>query len=171
VIKRLQGTFRKDRQNPNEPKLEPLEVAPAPEWLDEYGRQCWEAHVPQLLNNRLLTSLGLFLFAAVCERWSTYRRATDELKTTLTHQTDSNGTCSKPQVAIAKQAFADFRQGLQEFGCTPATCGKVTAAKIEYDDDPAAEFFKAPALVNHGDPASRYFKNPHPRTGARRFLV
>jgi len=135
VIKRLQGTFRKDRENPDQPKPDPLKIAPAPEWLDQYGRECWEAHVPHLLNNRLLTSLGIYMFAAVCERWSTYRRAVDDLKTGLTHMTDSNGLCSRPEVAIAKQAFNDFRQGLQEFGCTPATCGKVTAAKLDDDDD------------------------------------
>src|SRR6185503_2614702 len=116
VIKRLQGTFRKDRQNPDQPKPDPLKIAPAPEWLDQYGRECWEAHVPHLLNNRLLTSLGIYMFAAVCERWSTYRRAVDDLKNGLTHMTDSNGLCSRPEVAIAKQAFNDFRQGLQEFG-------------------------------------------------------
>ncbi|SRR6266542_2374619 len=141
VIKQLHGTFRRDRENRNEPQPEPLKIAPAPEWLDEYGRQCWEAHIPALLKNRLLTPLGLYLFAAVCERWSTFRRATDESKTGLTHETDSNGLCARPEIGIAKAAFNDFLKGLQEFGCTPATSGKVTAAPVYDDDDPAARFF------------------------------
>ena len=143
IIKQLHGTYRADRENANQPQPDPLKTAPVPEWLDDYGRECWSAHVPHLLKNRLLTPLGTFLFAAVCERWSTYRHAIDELKIGLTHETESNGTCSRPQVAIAKAAFNDFRQGLQEFGCTPATCGKVTAAKPDDDDDdPAAEFVR-----------------------------
>jgi P27 family predicted phage terminase small subunit len=140
VIKQLRGTIRKDRTNPDEPQPKPLETAEVPAWLDDYGRECWNAHVPHLLKNRLLTPLGTFLFAAVCERWSTFRRAVDEQRSGPTHETESNGTCAKPQVAIAKAAYNDFLKGLQEFGCTPATCGKVTAAKPDDDDDPLKRF-------------------------------
>lgn len=71
----LHGTFRRDRANPNEQQPEaPMELK-APEWLDNYGGDCWDAHVPQLVKISVLTSLDMLLFGAVCEKWSTYRRA------------------------------------------------------------------------------------------------
>lgn len=141
ATKLLQGTFRKDRQNRDEPKPEPPEELAAPAWLDEYGAECWNKYVPRLVKTGILTSLDMFLFAGVCERWSTYRRAVEETKGGLTHLTEANGECSKPQIAIAKAAFDQFRQGMAEFGCSPASRGKVKAVPPSDDDDPAARYF------------------------------
>jgi P27 family predicted phage terminase small subunit len=149
----LHGTFRRDRANRNEPQPEAPKELKAHEWLDNYGRDCWGAHVPELVRLGVLTSLDVLLFAGVCERWSTYRRAVDDSKKTLTHRTKANGTCSKPQVAIAKAAFDSFRQGLEQFGCSPATRAKVSATPPA-DDDPFAAF-----------------RAKKPQFGARRFLA
>jgi P27 family predicted phage terminase small subunit len=149
----LRGTFRKDRVNLDEPQPEPPNELEAPAWLDDYGRECWDAHVPQLVKISVLTSLDMFLFAAICERWSVYRRATDKLKPEFTHQTESNGECAKPQVAIAKTAFDSFRQGLAEFGCSPASRSKVKA--VSPNDD---------------DPFEKYRSSKMPPKGAGRFL-
>jgi P27 family predicted phage terminase small subunit len=136
----LSGTFRKDRENPDEPKPEPPEELKAPEWLDEYGRECWDKYVPRLVKTGILTSIDMLLFAGLCERWSTYRRAIDDTKINLTHSTESNGECAKPQVAIAKLAFDQFCRGMAEFGCSPASRGKVKAVPPT-DDDPVEKFF------------------------------
>ena len=154
AAKMLHGTFSKDRANPNEPQPDAPEKLEAPAWLNEYGRECWDAHVPTLAKLRLLTSLDLFLFSAVCERWSIYRRAVDDLKDGLTHTTEANGECGKPQVSIAKAAFESFRQGLEQFGCSPASRGKVTATRPP-DDDPVA----------------KYFFDEKSKTGAAKFLA
>lgn len=150
----LHGTFRQDRANLNEPRPEPLKDLEPPAWLDGYAQECWKAHVPWLLKLGVITSIDVSLFAAVCERWSTYRRACDDLKDGLTHTTTANGECAKPQVAIAKAAFDSFKSGLQEFGCSPATRGKVSAARPPDDDPVAAYFFEG-----------------KPKTGAARFLA
>jgi P27 family predicted phage terminase small subunit len=146
ATKVLRGTFRKDRENPAEPKPEPPEDLKAPEWLDRYGRECWNKYVPRLVKTGILTSLDMLLFAGVCERWSTYRRAIDETKKNLTHSTESNGECAKPQVAIAKAAFDQFCRGMAEFGCSPASRGKVKAV-LPRDDDPAAKYFDRGAKI------------------------
>lgn len=137
----IQGTFRKDRSNFDEPQPEPPQELEAPKWLDQYGRECWDGHVPELVKTGVLTSVDMFLFAAVCERWSTYRRAVDETKTNLTHQTKSNGECSKPEISIAKAMFDQFRQGLAEFGCSPSSRGKVKAVPPK-DDNPFEKYRK-----------------------------
>ena len=139
AAKLIQGTFRKDRANPDEPKPEVPKELEAPAWLDEYGRECWAAHVPVLLKLGVLSCVDVFYFGAICERWSTYRRALDDLKDNLTHETEANGECAKPQVAIAKAAFDSFRQGLEQFGCSPATRGKVKAVP-QTDDDPFEKY-------------------------------
>jgi P27 family predicted phage terminase small subunit len=149
----LSGTFRRDRVNLDEPPPEPPKDLAAPAWLDDYGRECWDAHVPQLVKISVLTSLDMFLFAAICERWSVYRRAIDELKTDFTHQTESNGECAKPQIAIAKTAFDSFRQGLAEFGCSPVSRSKVKTAP-----------------PNDDDPFEKYRNSKLQPKGARRFL-
>src|SRR5688572_3305386 len=135
----LQGTFRKDRENPDEPKPDLVKNLNAPTWLDQYGRECWDHYVPKLIKTGILTSIDVFLFAAVCERWSTFRRAADELQKGLTHYSESNGNCAKPEAAIAKVAYADFKQGLEQFGCSPASRGKVKAVLPE-KDDPVANY-------------------------------
>ena len=134
ATKLLQGTLRKDRLNPDEPKPEPPEDLKARGWLDQYGRECWDKYVPRLVRTGILTSLDMLLFAGVCERWSTYRRAIDNTKDSLTHSTESNVECSKPQIAIAKAAFDQFRQGMAEFGCSPASRGKVKAIPPSAED-------------------------------------
>jgi P27 family predicted phage terminase small subunit len=139
-LKILHSTYRKDRANPREPQPDaPKELDP-PEWLDEYARQCWTAHISQLIKTRILTALDVFLFAAVCERYSTYRRAAEELKKGLTHYSESNGNCSKPEASIAKAAYDSFKQGLEQFGCTPASRSKVSASRN--DDDPVSGYMK-----------------------------
>jgi len=123
----LQGTFRGDRHQTgakDETGADSIKTLRAPKWLDAYGRQCWKAHAPWLQEKGLLTATESFLFSAVCERWSTYRRACDELKK-LTHSTEANGDIAKPQVAIAKTAFDQFKSGLAEFGVSPAMRSKV----------------------------------------------
>lgn len=135
----LHGTFRKDRHKAQEPQPEAPQTVDPPAWLDDYGRECWQAHVPQLLSLGVLSSIDVFYFAAVCERWSVYRKAVDDLKNGLTQVTEANGECSKPTVSIAKDAFNSFGAGLAEFGCSPATRSKVSAVKPRADD-PFAQY-------------------------------
>ena len=115
-IKVLQGTFRNDRANPDEPKPEIPEILNAPDWLDAYGREAWEKLVPQLAKLGLFTSLDLLFFAMICADYSVFRRATDCTKDKLTHETEANGRCALPEIAIARAAFDRVRAGLEPFG-------------------------------------------------------
>src|SRR5262245_48317066 len=115
-IKVLQGTFRTDRMNPDEPTPDPPDVLNAPEWLDDYGREAWDKLVPQLVKLGLFTSLDLLFFAMICADYSVFRRATDCTKDKLTHETEANGRCALPEIAIARAAFDRVRQGLEPFG-------------------------------------------------------
>src|SRR5262249_51386707 len=118
TMKLLQGTFRNDRANPDEPKPEIPEILNAPDCLDAYGREAWEKLVPQLPKLRLFTSLDLLFVAMICADYSVFRRATDGTKENLTHKTEANGRCALPEIAIARAAFDRVRQGLEPFGAT-----------------------------------------------------
>ncbi len=138
TVHKLTGTFRKDRHNENEPQPEQPEKLEPPEWLDDFGRECWQTLTPHLLRLGLLTSVDLPLFAALCERYAMYRRAVDALTNQLT-QITANGECARPQVAIAKTAFDQLKSALQEFGLSPASRSKAVATKAP-EDDPIAQY-------------------------------
>ena len=64
----LQGTFREDRANENEP--EPMEyekIPEAPWYLDYYAQKEWERAAPVLIEAGLLTKADLSLFQDYCE--------------------------------------------------------------------------------------------------------
>ena len=55
-------------------------------------------------------------------------------KESLIHETEANGRCAKPELATAKAAFDQFCRGMMEFGCLPASRGKVKAVPPSADD-------------------------------------
>ena len=104
-----------------------LEDLTPPEWLDGHGKAFWNHYAPILARLRLISELDGYLLAAASERWSVYLRASEEIKQSLTQQTDSNGNCARPEVAISKGALDSCRAILQEFGIGPASRTKVQA--------------------------------------------
>lgn len=120
----LRGNPGHRRLSPDEPKPDAYTGA-CPAWLDRHGREFWRAYAPPLARLGLLTELDVPSFAAACERWSLYRRASAKLKRTFTHQTGPNGLVAKPESAIAKAALDGARAILSEFGFSPAARAKL----------------------------------------------
>jgi P27 family predicted phage terminase small subunit len=125
----------------NEPEPEaPKDLTP-PAWLDELGLEFWNSLAPQLHMMGLLSEIDLPLFTAACERWSVYRRATDELQKQLTRNSKANGRVAKPEAQIAKAALAEVRAILAEFGIGPASRSRVVAKPL-WGKDPVEEYKK-----------------------------
>lgn len=64
-----------------------LTVSPkAPEWLDSYGKNCWERIVPPLVKEHLVYRVDLPILEAACDFYSRYRqsKSLNESKTALT---------------------------------------------------------------------------------------
>jgi len=141
TMKLLQGTFRNDRANPDEPKPDIPEVLNAPDWLDAYGREAWDKLVPQLAKSGLFTSLDLLFFAMICADYSVFRRATDCTKDKLTHDTGANGRCALPEIAIARAAFDRVRQGLEPFGAIGP--GSRSRLRVQPEENDPIENFRS----------------------------
>ena len=70
----------------------------------------------------------------------------DAYKKTLTHETEANGVCARPELAVAKSALEQFHRIMSECGCLPASRGKVKAVPPT-DNDPAAKYFDRGAKI------------------------
>jgi P27 family predicted phage terminase small subunit len=142
ALKKIDGTFRKDRANRSEPKPKPAASLEPPIELDEHGRKFWDYHAPKLKEQNLLTELDTFSLAQACEWWSIHQRALADLRQGLTHTTDSNGECSKPQVSVAKQAFACVRAIMLGFGLDPQSRSKISVPPPKEKDPIGDLYFK-----------------------------
>ena len=111
--------------------------------------QLWPAHTP--INGKLYrlkvaipqevpqfvktdsNILDMFLFACVCERLSTYRRSVEAMKDGLRIQQKPMGL-QQTAGRYYQGAFDQFRQGMEQFGCSPASRGKIKAVPLKRDD-------------------------------------
>ena len=122
ALKVLEGTDRKDRTNPAEPRFLPAEEADAPDWLN--GPEAvteWYRIRDVLESQRVLTQADL---------------------TTLGHLCNLHGKCvekwrlgSQPTAAELTQ----LRMFYVEFGLTPASRSKVSSAGPKDEGNPFEE--------------------------------
>lgn len=103
---------------------------------------------------RLLGELDAILLEMAAERWSLYKRATEELKDGITVVTLANGKIAKPEVGIAKTAFDGCRAILQEFGIGPSSRTRATKLPEPAEDDQAEKYFFGGVKRRHS--ASRF---------------
>ena len=134
ILKQLHGTYRPSRANPAEPKPKVPQTLAPPAWLDNYALELWSLHAEPLRSAGLLTEIDIPLFVAACERWGVYRRAIEALKDSLVSKSAVHGEIRKPQDSIAKDALMLCKSILEQFGCTPGSRAKVTAAKVDDDE-------------------------------------
>ena len=130
-IKRQRGTLRKDRMNPNEPKL-PSVIPPIPTWLSEDGQKAFVELSTLLHNMMVLTQADEMALTLLCDSYSEYKKAKDvvnELGTTMevTSREGNVKSIIRPEVQIANQSFVRVFQLLKEFGLTPSSRAKVNA--------------------------------------------
>lgn len=136
-VKRMKGTYRKDRAAPNEPR--PKSAAPnCPAWLSGYAKQEWRWVVKELERLGLMTKIDRAALAAYCEayaEWRTMEESIDEHGRTQT--SDKGFVCLRPEVTIRNAALKRMREFLKEFGMTPSSRTRVSAP----DEAPPANPF------------------------------
>jgi phage terminase small subunit len=113
ALKFAQGTWRRDRANPNEPQLEALTESPAPPaWLTgALRRRLWRELSAATIALRVLTSADVDMLALTVDALGSYVEARDE-----------PGAWRRADAA-RKAALT----GLREFGLTPAARTRVRA--------------------------------------------
>jgi P27 family predicted phage terminase small subunit len=146
-LKKIDGTYRKDRAKFNEPKPKLSESLDPPIELDEHGRAFWNYHAPKLQKLNLLTECDTYSLALASEWWSVHRRAVEGLRSDLVHETESNGECCRPELTAAKQAFTNLQILMQRFGLDPQSRSKISVPSPEEKDPIRDLYFKRPRPV------------------------
>jgi P27 family predicted phage terminase small subunit len=135
------------RGNPGRRPLNPREAKPAvklptpPAHLSKEARKEWRRTGRFLLEVGLITELDRAAFAAFCTAWARWVEAEDALRNFgIVLKSPSGFPIQSPYLAIANKAMEQMRSLLSEFGMSPASRSRVTAAPAPVDEDPFEAF-------------------------------
>ena len=144
--KKLEGTYRRDRDAGPTLTVPPLDEVPAPPaWLSDAAKTEWRRMATELLQLGVLSTIDLKVLEGYCAAYGRAVRAEKATaKDSLTMLTPQ-GRIPRPEVNIAKQAWAEMRAFAVKLGATPAdrTRVKVEPPKPKLVEDPWAD-------VEHG---------------------
>lgn len=134
-LKLIQGTFRPDRANPFEPKPR-LSIPPCPKYLQGEARKQYGKMAKKLARIGLMTELDDMALSMLCQAWSEYLEATDQVKKSGMLVKSPNGfPVLNPYLIAANQALKKVRSLLAEFGMTPGSRSRIHAAGAAEESD------------------------------------
>lgn len=143
ALHKARGTYRPDRHGTAEP--EPASAtARVPRWAELEGEaeKCYRRLAPMLASMRVLTEADVTALVQLCRRYAEYmelrEQVDDEGVTYVIEGRNGRQRKTNPAVMVRDRAWADFQKGLTEFGLTPVSRSKITAAP-EPEKDPFAE--------------------------------
>lgn len=147
ALKIVQGTARKDRLPENEPEAPALtEIPKPPTGLNRWARKAWRALAPYLVDNGVLSDLDLLAFEACCiqygiakeleyriTHWPVIDRETGEVvriqKQSLADYLYGRNSQTMPEFTAMRQAWAQFKAYLEQFGLSPASRSRIDLSK------------------------------------------
>ncbi len=134
-LKLLEGTNRKDRENPNEPQYEPALPEP-PSFLSKDALEHWHELGAVLVEKGLLSTVNKGSFVMLCESWGEFVEAKRKLegKDAITETTNKNAV-QDLWVGVANRARESYMKRIVEFGGTPASAMKVSAKTKKKKDE------------------------------------
>ncbi len=134
-MKVVQGTFRKDRANHAEPKPK-KQLPPCPDFLEGRARKEYFRIGRKLERIGILTEIDDLALTGLCQSWAEYLEATEQVrKTGMLVKAPSGYPILNPYVVLANQALKRVKAFLTEFGMTPSSRSRVSAAKKAEDKD------------------------------------
>jgi len=140
-LKVIKGTFKKHRGNKNEPKPD-INIPKAPNHISRVALIEWGRITTHLEKLGLISDVSMAALAAYCEAYAEFVETSelldDEAKTKGLRSkyeitTISGNKIQNPLIGIKHTAMKIMKDFLTEFGMTPASVQKVTAAT---KDDP-----------------------------------
>lgn len=150
-LKLIQGTYRKSRENPNEPQPE-ICIPEPPGFLTDRALEEWHRIAPILESMGLLSKVDSMALAAYCAAVARLWLAEEQLKVEGLTVTNERGRRIKnPLVDVANAAAKQISMFASQFGMSPSTRSGVKAmqpekenplAKFKKDYDPFAKFKK-----------------------------
>ena len=137
----LEGTFRPDRANKDEPRPKPAGREP-PSHLSGPAKDEWHRTGAVLYPLGLLTELDVPAFELYCETYARWLEAKDKVAEKGTVLVTSNkNLIQNPYLAIANKAQEQMMKILAEFGMTQSSRTRVSATPPEGDKDVEAMLF------------------------------
>lgn len=130
-LKIVQGTAQPCRMNPNEPVLDVAQPGP-PEGLSAAARKHWPVVCERLAIAGVMTAMDVDALEGYCEQYARWRQAMTEVEKHGAVVLAANGSpVVSPWVSIANQSFDRMVKAQVEFGMTPSSRTRVSAAKKE----------------------------------------
>ena len=134
-LKLIQGTYRPDRANPSEPKPRAV-VPPCPKFLQGEARKQYQKTAKKLARIGLMTELDDMALSMLCQAWVEYLEATDQVKKSGMLVKSPNGfPVLNPYLIAGNQALKKVRALLAEFGMTPGSRSRISAAATADESD------------------------------------
>lgn len=128
-LKKLAGNPGRHPLNDHEARI-PASLPTCPRHLSREAKAEWKRLAQVLYKYGLLTEVDRGVLAALCQaygRWVKAERVVTD-KGLTTYNASGTPTIS-PHVRIARQAMEDYRRMAVEFGLTPSSRSRVTAAE------------------------------------------
>ena len=135
ALKKLEGTFRKDRAPKNEitPTI-PINLL-IPSELNEDGQWLWQRIVAEYLPVGLLTNVDEGSLKILCNEYGTYMEADDLIKAKGLEVSDDKGNIvANPMLKVRNDAMKNYNSLCSKFGITPSDRARLSAPEKQPDD-------------------------------------
>lgn len=127
----VQGTFRPDRHNTDEPDFGEADIQPFPD-MSERAVQIWRREIRPLLQAGVLQQTDRFAFRVFCEAVEEYENAVAEINRIGLLVRDRNNRATRnPFLIIRNMAVQRIEKFGSEFGMTPHARSLVIASAGE----------------------------------------
>ena len=137
-IKKLEGTYRKDRDLNQGIRLEPLEKMPAPDSslsLSKKARDYWYCCGNFLIQKGIMTMLDLNAFGRLCGLYDTCLEMERQIQENgYTAFTSSGKEYQRPAVAILKKAESEMLKLEDRFGLSPYSRHRIPVETKDMDN-------------------------------------
>lgn len=148
AIKKIEGTYRKDRAPKNEinPSIEVSTEAPTD--LNEWGQKYWIDIMDEYKKIGLITKVDVGALHSLCYWYGLMNEAADivsakGLEVQVEKHTQRGDivmvTETNPMIAVADKAFKNYKSMCVEFGLTPASRTRISAP-TQNPEDKFSEF-------------------------------
>ncbi|MEH6823850.1 MAG: phage terminase small subunit P27 family [Motiliproteus sp.] len=139
-VKILTGTARADRLNPNEPKPD-IAIPSFPDHLSKPAKAEWRRVTKELKDMGLICRLDRAAMAAYCSAYGAWVDAENALQNDGMVTVTPNGlVVQSAWLQIRNKSLEQMHKFAVEFGFTPASRSKVSAAKPDPVNDELAEY-------------------------------
>ena len=121
ALKKLQGTYRPDRDSRAEPKSEGH--AEPPDFLTKEARMEWDRLAPELEAIGLLTVIDMAVFSVYTQAWADYKKLTDQLNemASWTWQSDKGYRQVVPELSMRREAWTRLKEAGAKLGLDPSS--------------------------------------------------